>query len=367
MIIKKCCYLAASVLLAACSESGKFVIEGSISPEFNGSKVYLQTLNDDIEFHSIDSSVVSDGAFKFKGQVVSPKLASIVVATQGASPLSFVLENADIKAIVGTPATISGTPANDSLQQYYNFIYNQTVEMKQLVDTYQSKQKDQTLTPEDESDLMSKYEALESGIQKYSQSFIGLNSQSLAGAYVLYRSLNDIAPTEVETLVSKMSSQTQNSPLVRRINDYLSSLKNSEVGAEYTNLTMPDLQGNMVYLSDYVGKGKYVLVDFWASWCGPCRREMPNVLAAYKKFASKGFEVVGVSFDDNKEAWQNGVTQLGITWPQMSDLKGWKSQAADVYGIRSIPSTLLIDPQGKIIAKDLRGEELEKTLERYLK
>ena len=129
-------------------------------------------------------------------------------------------------------------------------------------------------------------------------------------------------------------------------------------GKQFHELTMKDVADQDVALSQWVGKGNYVLVDFWASWCGPCRQEMPYVVSAYEQYHGKGFEVVGVSFDQKKEAWVKAIQQLGMKWPQMSDLKGWKCAAAEAYGVSSIPSNVLVDPTGKIVAMDLRGDNL---------
>ena len=143
---------------------------------------------------------------------------------------------------------------------------------------------------------------------------------------------------------------------------YLASLELRRPGLMYTDLVMKDMNDKEIKLSQFAGKGNYVFVDFWASWCGPCRAEMPNVVEAYNKYHSKGLEIVGVSFDQKKDAWTAMVKKLGMEWPQMSDLKGWQCEAGKVYGIRSIPSNILLDPQGKIVASDLRGEELQKKL-----
>lgn len=136
----------------------------------------------------------------------------------------------------------------------------------------------------------------------------------------------------------------------------------SMIGKRFLDVKESDPKGKVHRLSKYAGRGKWVLVDFWASWCGPCRGEMQNVVAAYKKYHDKGFEIVGLSFDVDKEAWKNAIKTWDMPWIHLSDLKGWESEAGQVYGIHGIPDNILIDPNGIIVARDLRGPELEEKL-----
>lgn len=154
---------------------------------------------------------------------------------------------------------------------------------------------------------------------------------------------------EVEKTMSKEQMEAQ-----KKRQDMDAKIK---IGERFPDAKVKDNSGNMKLLSDYVGKGKYVLIDFWASWCGPCRREMPNVKAVYEKYASKGFEVISISTDQKLKPWRAAIEELGMNWTQLLDV-----DAADIYGIYAIPRTFLIDPTGIVIDRNLRGEKLEEAL-----
>ena len=171
----------------------------------------------------------------------------------------------------------------------------------------------------------------------------------------------------VNPLVDQIPASYASNEDVVALKEHLATVAKTAVGQKFIDFTMNTPEGESVKLSDFIAKNKYTLIDFWASWCGPCRAEMPNVVAAYKKYQAKGFGIVGVSLDRDAEAWKKAIKDLNITWPQMSDLKAWDCEGAKLYGVRSIPATVLVDQEGTIVARNLRGDAIAAKLAELLK
>ena len=211
-----------------------------------------------------------------------------------------------------------------------------------------------------ENDLQEKsMEITKAGIAK--------NITNLVGVHLLKNNYYYLEVDELDPLMPQIPAEFANDEVIIKIKGNVEKMKATAVGQKFTDFEMATPDGKPVKLSDYVGKGKVVLIDFWASWCGPCRREMPNLVEAYAQYKNKGFEIVGVSLDQSGEAWKDAIEKLNITWPQMSDLKYWNSEGAQLYAVSSIPHTVLIDGEGTIIARGLHGEELQTKLAEVLK
>lgn len=359
--------------MAACTgqpNSKEYTLTGNISGGSDSLEIFLQIIDENTgEFVSVDTTTVQNGTFIFKG-IAEQSPALRFISTEGLSrPVPVAIESGNIDVSIDTAfvVTVKGTALNDKYQEFSNkrnAINNQLRELSKLG---KEAEKAGTLTPEYEKELDNKYDSLYNGLKKEVFDFTKANITNPFGVYVLIDRGVSFDATQLKELLPSLDTKVKASARVQKLEKRLQALEGTEVGKQFIDIkgTTPD--GKELSLSDYAGKGKYVLVDFWASWCPPCRKDMPTVVEAYKQYKNKGFEIVGVSLDDDKAAWEKGIKDLNITWPQVSDLKGWKTELGAAYAVNSIPHTVLLDKEGKIIAKDIHASELLSKLAELMK
>ena len=223
------------------------------------------------------------------------------------------------------------------------------------------------MTDEQKEELNKQYEELDNKLTALTHSTIENNITNIVGLQLWPSASYAMELAKLQELAAKVPAEFKSNERIAKLLKRIEAMTNTAVGQKFVDFTLPDLNGNPLKLSDVIAKNKYTLIDFWASWCGPCRAEMPNVVAAYKEYNKKGFGIVGVSLDSKEEAWKAAIEKMDMTWDHMSDLKYWESEGAALYGVGSIPATVLVAQDGTIIARDLRGEAIKEKLSELLK
>ncbi|MDR1810555.1 MAG: AhpC/TSA family protein [Prevotella sp.] len=330
--MKKLLIITLSAIAVQAAAQGKFVINGALPDDsYNGKMLYLGEFTDKT-YTPLDSCLATKNSFRFEGiapQQPTPAVVRIKEPAANLTPMSIVvLEKGEIKLSVSKNSRTSGTPENDKLQSLYDRL-NSTSEP-------------------------------ETGKKAILYNYLKENMSNKVGEFMFVYVIEAAAlfePKQVVELIRLARPEFQQKLEIQSLMKYLSTVQPS-VGDNYVDVKLKNLDGKEASISDYTGKHKYVLIDFWASWCGPCIRENPTLLEAYGKYHARGFEIIGLSLDDNHSRWTQTVKRLGITWPQLSDLGGWNSLAARTYKVNSIPASFLINAEGVIIAKNLRGEDL---------
>ncbi len=327
--MKKIIYtLLATAALSSCGEkkSAGFTIAGQTTVA-NG-MLYLSVIEGNKSTTVIDSCEVKDGKFEFSGMLKEPLMAFVSTA-EGKKFGDVAIENCDMTLTINNSggkatSTLSGSPA-DSVRTKYE------AAVKVNPDNYAA----------------------------ITEDFIAQNPSSSATAYILFRKYSPrLESSKMRELAALLKGDAANSAYTKTLLERADLLDKTAVGKQYVDFSAADTEGNMISLSSEVAKGKWILLDFWASWCGPCRVENPHVVAAFEEYGKAGFTVFGVSLDREKDAWMEAIAKDKLTWTNVSDLKGWNCEPAAMYGVSSIPSNVLISPEGEIVAKNLRGDAL---------
>lgn len=367
--MKKIALFAAAGLmtLAACQENGGYTIDGTVVGAADGEYVYLNAYKGR-GLAKLDSAVVKAGKFQFKGTpdtIATPKMLLYSNKEVGNLSTQIFLDKGNMVVnLEKGKSTVSGTSNNEALVSFMQAYRTQGEEMNAIYKEYRNSDK---YSQAQRDSMMTLLEQKEKEQQKFVFEQAKAHVADAFGAYLLASMGTSFEIQELSGLLEGVQEPYASSESILKLKDYVANSLKTMEGKKFVDFSMPDVDGKTVKLSDFIKENKYTLIDFWASWCGPCRAEMPNVVAAYKELHTKGFGIVGVSLDSDAKRWKNAIEDLQMTWNHMSDLKGWSCEGAKLYGVRSIPATVLVDQEGTIIARNLRGEQLIEKLRDLMK
>lgn len=347
------------------TDTDGYQVSGTIDSIADGSIIFIETQNNQGGFIHLDTAIVKNGKFEFKGEAKEITLAFLQIGNLERK-VPFILENHKI-AITAykdslQASKIEGTYNNDEWIRYNHNLKIFQEKTFKFNETYQeafkaAQQANDTITM---AKISEEYIALDKEFIDFNKEYVSKNPKSYVALLLVAQLINqpDTDIVKLKADVEALAPELKSTKIGVEIQEKLKSLSSTSVGQIAPDFSAPNPEGKIVSLKESLGK--VTLIDFWASWCGPCRRENPNVVALYNEFHDKGFNIIGVSLDQEgkKDEWIKAIEVDKLTWTQISNLKFWQDPIAKLYSIQSIPATFLLDADGRIVAKNLRGAEL---------
>lgn len=374
--MKKALFTALAVLpFATMAQTSTFTVKGKLGNVKAPAKAYLQYRKDGATL--TDSVTINNGAFEFKGPAGAAPIQAFLRLNKAGNGLTKSRDGQQVYLEPGVievkntadslrTATITGTPTNVE-----NLAYKTAMKpVNDIYETMTAKMKAATPAQRESAEYKQEMEAMDKKADELTEpinkKFVKAYPKSVISLDVLRSLAYGADYAEIAPLYASLSPSIKESESGKKFGEQLAKMKSVAIGAIAPDFAMADTSGKMVKLSSF--KGKYLLVDLWASWCGPCRGENPNVVRTFNKYKDRNFTVLGVSLDrpDAKDKWIKAIKDDGLTWTHVSDLKFWNNEVAQMYGVQAIPQNFLLDPNGKVIAKNLRGDALDAKLAEVL-
>ncbi|GAA4298115.1 TlpA disulfide reductase family protein [Nibribacter koreensis] len=372
---KQLIFATASLLVfGACQKKGVTAVDTENSYRISGKinnmttgKVYLDELGEQSFSPKDTAEIKQDGTFVMEGRVNEPAIYKL--GFENKEGIMLVVDNKSIEVTadsgkIATTYKVTGSPDSELIQQLNTIMQGMQEGVTKLNERYQAAA--QAGQEAEMLKIQQEFMTVQKGSQDKLKQMIKANPGSVVSVYASTNILNlEEEFPFVDSMSTVFKEKLPNSRYTKSLEDRLSGMRTTAIGSVAPDIKLASPAGAEVALSSL--RGKYVLIDFWASWCGPCRKENPNVVRMYNIYKDKGFEIFGVSLDQDRAKWLKAIEVDKLTWPHVSDLKGWESSAAALYGITAIPQTILLDKEGKIIAKNLRGPALEEKLASLMK
>ncbi len=355
--------LAMVAALTACRQGNTYSIDGTAEGFSDGDTLFLTS--DMYELTPLDTAIVSEGHFSLKGETDSTGFFMVYSQSRPDNNVQFFLEPGNIAMTLSTDrqhSRVGGTATNDAWQQLNDTLMEYGRKMQQLPGRIPLDNPEQPMSDDEQKRLAEQMQSIANAMKDYIVTTAEENIDNELGYFILvnFDDYDALPPARWQQIVSRMPEKYRQRPAMKELEKMLSH----EPDLSACNLPQPD--GTLLSVTDEIGRHKLTLLDFWASWCGPCRGEMPAMKQLYATYKDQGLGIVGISLDNDADAWKKGIKDLGITWPQVSDLKGWEARPAQEFQVRSIPHIVVVDAQGNILAQGLRGQALEQFVKDHL-